>query len=95
MELAEVGIKISALFAGFGGGLVGAWADGRSGWKVWVGYVLCGGITANYLAEPATHIIPLVNEGGAGFAVGTSALIIVRTLIGLARKWNPKINGSV
>lgn len=89
----QVGIRIGAMFAGFAGGLVGAWADGRSGWSVWLAYVVSGGLTANWLAEPATHVLPWVNEGGAGFVVGTCALVLVRTIIGAARRWHPQLNG--
>lgn len=92
--LTQYGLRITSLFAGFAGGLVGAWADGSSGWLTWLSYVVCGGLTANWLAEPATHVIPWVNEGSAGFIVGTSALIIVRTLTGLARRWNPQPPGG-
>jgi len=92
--LADLGIRIPAAFSGLAGGVVGAWADGKSGYLAWMSYCGAGLITGNFLALPATHIIPLVNEGGAGFIVGCCSLGVVRTIIGAARKWNPALFGN-
>ncbi len=90
-----LGIRVSAAFAGLAGGVVGAWADGKSGFLTWCSYCGAGLITGNFLALPATHVIPLVNEGGAGFLVGCCALAVVRAFIGAARKWAPQLmNGG-
>lgn len=89
--LAELGIRVPAAFAGLAGGVVGAWADGKSGYLAWASYCGAGLITGNFLAMPATHVIPWVNEGGAGFIVGCCALAVVRTLIGAAKKWQPQL----
>lgn len=90
--LDQLGIRVPAMFAGLAGGLVGAYADGKAGLAAWIAYVVSGGLTANFLAEPAQKYIPLVSEGGAGFVVGLTALVIVRTIIGAAKKWHPPSN---
>ena len=92
--LATIGIRVPALFAGLAGGVVGAWADHSAGISVWIGYIVCGGLTANFFAEPAMHVIPYVGEGGAGFIVGACALAIVRAIKEAVSKWKPQIGGS-
>lgn len=88
--LEQIGIRIQPAFAGAMGGIVGAWADGKAGYIAWVSYVGAGCITSNFLAEPASHVIGF-NEGVAGFVVGLGALAIVRTLIGVIKRWHPDI----
>lgn len=93
--LAELGVKVQPAFAGLAGGVVGAWADGKAGLISWISYIGAGGITANFLAEPAMGVIPFkVSEGTSGFIVGLSALAIVRILVGLINKWNPSLLGK-
>lgn len=92
--LEEIGIRVPALFAGLAGGIVGAWADSRVSWQQWLAYAICGGLTSNFLAEPATHVLPYVKEGGAGFIVGCTALIIVRTIAELVKRWKPALTGE-
>jgi len=92
--LETLGIRVGAAFAGLAGGVVGAWADGQSGFLTWCSYCGAGLITGNFLALPATHVIPWVSEGGAGFIVGCSALVVVRGIIAAARKWAPQLNGG-
>jgi hypothetical protein len=89
--LAMIGVRIQPFFAGVAGGAVGALADSKSGLLAWMSYVGAGGLTANFLADPALHVIPVsfLSEGGAGFIIGLGALAIVRTIIGVIRKWNP------
>jgi hypothetical protein len=98
---AQLGIRVAALFAGVCGGIVGAWADQQASLSMWVGYVVCGGLTGNFFAEPAMHIInpipvfgPYVNEGGAGFIVGACALGIIRGVKELVSRWRPPTIGS-
>lgn len=93
--LAQIGIRVSSLFAGFAGGLVGAWADEKASLGTWIAYAGCGGLTANYLATDAMHFLPSwITEGGAGFIVGGSALVIVRTIKGLVNTWRPQPGGK-
>jgi hypothetical protein len=93
--LANVGIRVSSLFAGVAGGLVGAWADEKASLATWVAYAVGGGLTANYLGVEAMHFLPSwVSEGGAGFIVGGSALMIVRTLKALVTSWRPQLGGK-
>lgn len=94
--LAQLGINASVAFAGLAGGVVGAWADGKASVLLWFSYAVSGCLTATYLAEPVTHVIPFtVSLPAAGFLVGTCALIIVRAIIAAAKRWQPTIfNGN-
>jgi hypothetical protein len=93
--LASIGIRVSAFFAGTAGGLVGAWADERASLGTWIAYAVCGGLTANYLSADAMHFMPSwVSEGGAGFIVGGTALVIVRALKGIINSWKPPLLGG-
>jgi hypothetical protein len=93
--LEQIGVRIQPAFAGMMGGIVGAWADGNAGIGAWLAYVGAGCLTANYLAEPATRVIPvMVSEGVAGFIVGLAALAIVRTIIGLINRWKPALGNG-
>lgn len=93
--LASVGIRVSSLFAGFAGGLVGAWADEKAGLGTWMIYAAAGGLTANFLGVEAMHFLPTwVSEGGAGFAVGASALLIVKAIKGAVNNWRPQLGGK-
>lgn len=84
-------IRVPAAFSGLAGGVLGAWADGKSGWKAWFTYCGAGFIAGNFFAEPAMHFVPWLNEGGAGCMVGACALVIVRTMIGVTKKWTPQM----
>jgi hypothetical protein len=93
--LAGIGIRVSSFFAGTAGGLVGAWADEKASLGTWIAYAICGGLTANYLGADAMHFMPSwVSEGGAGFVVGGSALVIVRAIKGLINSWRPQLGGG-
>lgn len=94
--LAQLGIDASVAFAGLAGGVVGAWADGKASITTWFAYAICGSLTAIYLAEAFTRIVPFsVSKPTSGFIVGACALIIVRAIIAAARKWQPAIfNGA-
>jgi hypothetical protein len=90
--LAQLGIDASVAFAGLAGGVVGAWADGKASIATWVAYAVCGALTAIYLANAVTSVIPFItSKPTAGFIVGMCALIIVRAIIAAARKWQPNI----
>jgi hypothetical protein len=91
--LEQIGVRIQPAFAGMMGGIVGAWADGKAGLAAWISYVGAGCLTANFLAEAASHIIGL-NEGVSGFIVGLGALAIVRTIIGVIKKWHPQFGNG-
>jgi hypothetical protein len=92
--LTSIGIRVPAMFAGLAGGIVGAWADRTAGAAMWAGYIVCGGLTANFFAEPAQKVIPYVNEGGAGFVVGICALAIIKAVKEIVAKWQPQIGGK-
>lgn len=95
--LAQIGVRVPALFAGLAGGIVGAWADQKAGIATWLGAIVCGGLTANWLAEPATHMIPgftSANEGVAGFIVGGCAYGIVVAIKKTVSAWAPAVGGN-
>lgn len=93
--LSSIGIRVVSLFAGLSGGLVGAWADEKAGLGTWIVYALAGGLTANYFTAEAMHFLPAwITEGGAGFIVGGSALVIVRTVKGAINSWRPQLGGK-
>lgn len=95
--LAQIGIRVPALFAGLAGGIVGAWADQKAGLATWAGAIVCGGLTANWFAEPATRVIPglsATNEGLAGFIVGACAYGIIKTIKIAVSAWSPKLGGG-
>jgi hypothetical protein len=91
-----LGVNLSAMMAGIAGGIVGAWADGKSGIKAWFSYVVCGALTGAYLGEPATHLIPFTNPSGAGFIVGGSAMLLMRLSRGALTRYGLKLglNGN-
>lgn len=88
-----LGINITSAFAGAMGGVVGAWADGKAGFAAWISYVGAGMITANYLADQAAHLTGVTQTVG-GFVVGLAALVIVKAIIAVIKKWHPRFNGS-
>lgn len=75
--------RFPTLFAGFAGGIVGAWVDGKSGVAAWGGYCVCGGLTGIYLGEWASHLIPYTDNVSAGFIAGTSVGLLLRLLRGV------------
>jgi hypothetical protein len=89
-----IGVNLSALMAGLAGGVVGAWADGKSGLLAWMGYIMCGGLTGAYLGESASHVIPATNPAGAGFIVGGCALVVMRLLRGVLSRYGLKLSGG-
>lgn len=89
-----LGIKVPPLFSGLAGGIVGAWVDGKSGVKAWFVYAACGGLTGAYLGEWASHFIPYSDSISAGFAVGGSAMMMMRLLRGLINKLDIKLVGG-
>lgn len=93
--LSSFGIRVASLFAGFAGGLVGAWADEKASVGAWLACMFCGGLTANFLSLDATHFLPSwVSEGGIGFAIGLGAYPIARTIKGLVSSWRPQFGGK-
>lgn len=92
---AMLGVKVPNMFAGLAGGIVGAWVTRAAGVATILGYIVCGALTANFLASPALHILPdWVGEGGAGFIIGLGAMAICASILGAIAKWTPSIGGK-
>ena len=86
--LATLGIKLPDLFAGFAGGIVNAFVFKRSDpWAV-AGSMVVGAFTANYLGEPASHMLGL-GSGAAAFIVGISGMAVCQGIIAAAQNWKP------
>lgn len=83
-----LGVKVPPLFSGLAGGVVGAWVDGKSGIRAWLGYAACGALTGAYLGEWAAHFIPFGDDLSAGFFVGACFMFLLR----FARGWLNKLD---
>lgn len=92
--LAELGLKLPDLFAGFCGGVVNAFVFRKANaWDV-IGSVVVGMLTANYLSSPAAQIIGTSGPPTA-FIVGLCGMAICQGLFTAARKWRPALpNGG-
>lgn len=84
--LAELGLNIQSVIAGFAGGVVHAFVFKQTGpWAV-VGSVVVGALTANYLGEPASRQFG-INIGASGFIVGLCAMAICQALVQAAKHY--------
>ena len=91
--LFTLGIKLPDLFAGFAGGVVNAFVFKRSDpWAV-AGSMVVGAFTANYLGEPATHVLGLSN-GASAFIVGIAGMAICQGIIAAVQNWKPSISSG-
>lgn len=81
MKLDDLGISPQLLLAGFGGGLVNAFALKQASPLAVCGSVIMGAVTANYIA-PIVAELPWLGEkvgtGACAFIVGVSAMAIVQ-----------------
>jgi hypothetical protein len=93
--MAAAGISASKLFSGMAGGLVGAWADEKVGFRIWAAYVVCGGLVANYLGESARHAMPSwVDPLAIGFILGACAPAVIKGLREVVKRWKPQIGAG-
>lgn len=84
--LAELGIRLQDMIAGFTGGVCYAFAMRQSGpWEV-VGSVVLGTFTANYLGEYVAKITQL-GLGAASFVTGLGAMALCQGIIAGAKRW--------
>lgn len=88
-----LGIKLPDLIAGFAGGLVNAFVFRRADpWSV-IGSLVVGACTANYLGEPAAHILGL-SAGAAAFIVGLAGMAIVQGIVEAAKNYKFQFGGG-
>lgn len=86
--LAEFGIRLNDLIAGFAGGVVNSFVFRRSEpWSV-IGSMIVGALTANYLTEPVSRYIG-TGSGPAGFIVGLAGMAICQGIVEAAKSWRP------
>lgn len=86
--LADIGIKLPDLVAGFAGGVVNAFVFKRSQpWAI-IGSVVVGALTANYTGE---HLSKFLGMGGGtgAFIAGLAGMALCQGLIDAARRWRP------
>lgn len=91
--LITLGIKLPDLFAGFAGGVVNAFVFKRADpWAV-AGSMVVGAFTANYLGEPASHVMSL-SSGAAAFIVGVAGMAICQGIVKAVLSWRPTLPGG-
>lgn len=86
--LAQLGVHISDLIAGFSGGVVNAFVFKRSDPYSIIGSMIVGALTANYLTESVSRYLGIGN-GAAGFIVGLAGMAICQGLVEAAKAWRP------
>lgn len=84
--LAQLGIKVPDIVSGIAGGMVNALVFQRSSPWAAVASVLVGGLTSNYLAEPAASKLGL-SVGPAGFIIGLTAMVICQGVMAGVQRW--------
>lgn len=99
MDPRDLGLDVGRMVAGFAGGLVSAFLPpAKTAWAV-IGSIVGGTLTANFLTPAATHYSPnWLGDGGVGFILGLTAMIICQGIIVFAvwqlKKFGAKFNGA-
>lgn len=98
--LINLGLKLPDLVAGFAGGVVNAFVFKRADpWSV-AGSMVVGAFTANYLGEPATHLVSsifggtAISSGASAFVVGVTGMAICQGIMRAIQAWRPAIVGD-
>ena len=86
--LADLGINITDMLAGFMGGIVRIFTFGAVKPFEAAGSILVGALTANYLAPACAKYVSLP-EAPAGFIVGLAGMQIVLTIVNTTKNWRP------
>jgi hypothetical protein len=90
-EAALIDLNIQYLVAGFAGGIVHAFMVRKAtAWEV-IGYIVVGGLTANFFVPQLLRVISLFNQapGLAAFIVGIGGFHICRRADKWVGTWNP------
>lgn len=94
--LESVGVRLSDLVAGFGGGVVNALFFQRTSPGGALASVIGGAITANFLTGLAVDIVGQhLQPGVAGFIVGMTAMAICQGLFVVVNNWIKRLTGKV
>lgn len=91
--LDSIGFKLPDLVAGLAGGAVNAVVFRRVNPWAAAGSMVVGGLTANYLGEPAAHVLGLSN-GASSFIVGVAGMALCQAIVASAQNWRPNIPGK-
>lgn len=93
--LETVGIRISDLVAGFGGGVVNAFFFQRTSPGTALASVIGGAITANFLTGMVVDITSQrLAPGVAGFVVGMTAMAICQGLRVVVDSWIKRLTSK-
>lgn len=91
--LAELGIRLPDIIAGLSGGVVNAVVFKRTSPFGFIGSVIVGAVTANYLGPTASQYLGTLSGAGS-FLVGMAGMVICQSVIAAASKWKPQIGGG-
>jgi len=91
--LTELGIRLPDLIAGIGGGVVNAVVFKRTHPFGFIGSIVVGAVTANYLGPTASQYLGTLSGAGS-FLVGLAGMVICQSIIAAAQKWRPTIGGG-
>lgn len=84
----SLGVSIPDLVAGFCGGVVNAVVFKRVEPWSFVGSVVVGALTANYLAPIIGHYTG-TSGGAAGFVTGLAGMALCQGIVAAATTWKP------
>lgn len=91
--LSDLGIKLPDMIAGIGGGVVNAVIFKRTHPFGYIGSVVVGAVTANYLGAEVSGRIA-VSAGASSFLVGMAGMVLCQSIISAVKKWRPRIGGG-
>lgn len=91
-QLAELGLRVHDLIAGFAGGVVNAFVFRRTAPYAVISSIIAGALTANYLGAHAARMLGL-SGGAAAFIVGLAAMAVCQRIVEAARNWRPGSKG--
>lgn len=86
--LAEIGLRVPDLVAGFMGGVVNALIFRKSDPWSFVASVVVGGLASNYLSSPVGHYIG-TTAPTTGFVVGLGGMALCQGIVEAAKSWRP------
>ena len=89
MDLLLFDINIQYLVAGFAGGIVHAFLVRKAGpWEI-IGYIVVGGLAANFFTPQMLRLLSQIPPGLLAFLVGMGGFRICRYADKWAGSWRP------
>lgn len=86
--LAQIGLHLSDLIAGFSGGVVNAFIFKRPDPYSIIGSMVVGALAANYLTETVSRYLG-TGRDVSGFIVGLAGMAICQGIVEAAKGWRP------